>query len=90
MSTQRKYRLLVALFYGTLLVAAAADAATKKKAGPGKEAYYRCKDANGQSVAIPTEIQAMVDSADLTESPPVLSIAGKDYTIDKLKQAYAG
>jgi flagellar basal-body rod modification protein FlgD len=44
------------------------------------------KDANGQSVAIPTEIQAVVDSADLTESPPVLSIAGKDYTIDKLKR----
>jgi flagellar basal-body rod modification protein FlgD len=44
------------------------------------------KDANGQSVAIPTEIQAVVDSADLTESPPLLSIAGKDYTIDKLKR----
>jgi flagellar basal-body rod modification protein FlgD len=44
------------------------------------------KDANGQSVAIPTEIQAVVDSADLTQSPPVLSIAGNDYTIDKLKR----
>lgn len=44
------------------------------------------KDANGQSVAIPTEIQAVVDSADLTQSPPALSIAGKDYTIDKLKR----
>ena len=44
------------------------------------------KDANGQSVSIPTEIEAMVDSADLTETPPLLSIAGKDYTIDKLKR----
>ena len=44
------------------------------------------KDANGQSVSIPTEIEAMVDSADLTETPPLLSIAGKDYTIDKVKR----
>ena len=44
------------------------------------------KDANGQSVSIPTEIQAVVDSADLTQSPPLLSIAGKDYTTDKLKR----
>jgi hypothetical protein len=50
MSTQPKYRLWVAVFCGTLLAAAAAGAATKKsKTGPGKEAYYRCKDANGQS-----------------------------------------
>jgi flagellar basal-body rod modification protein FlgD len=44
------------------------------------------KDANGQSVSIPTEIQAVVDSADLTETPPLLSVAGQDYTIDKLKR----
>ena len=43
-------------------------------------------DAAGQAVAVPTEIQAMVDSADLTETPPMLSIAGKDYTLDKLKR----
>jgi flagellar basal-body rod modification protein FlgD len=43
-------------------------------------------DAGGQAVAVPTEIQAMVDSADLTKTPPVLSIAGQDYTLDKLKR----
>ena len=46
----------------------------------------RAQDANGQPVAIPTEIQAPVDSADLTQSPPVLSIAGQDYTLDKIKR----
>ncbi|MEA3079917.1 MAG: flagellar basal-body rod modification protein FlgD [Sphingomonadales bacterium] len=44
------------------------------------------KDANGQAVAIPTAIQATVDSADLTQSPPLLSIAGQDYTLDKIKR----
>ena len=44
------------------------------------------KDATGQSVAIPTEIQAVVDSADLTQTPPLLSIAGSDYTLDKVKR----
>jgi flagellar basal-body rod modification protein FlgD len=44
------------------------------------------QDANGQAVAIPTEIEAVVDSADLTQTPPVLSIAGQNYTLDKLKR----
>jgi flagellar basal-body rod modification protein FlgD len=44
------------------------------------------QDATGQPVAIPTEIQAKVDSADLTQTPPVLSIAGQNYTLDKLKR----
>jgi flagellar basal-body rod modification protein FlgD len=44
------------------------------------------KDAAGQTVAVPTEIQAEVDSADLTQTPPTLSIAGQDYTLDKLKR----
>jgi flagellar basal-body rod modification protein FlgD len=44
------------------------------------------QDANGQPVSVPTEIQATVDSADLTQTPPVLSIAGQDYTLDKLKR----
>src|SRR6195952_4174690 len=42
------------------------------------------KDASGQSVAIPTEIEAVVNSADLTTSPPTLSIAGTNYTLDKI------
>jgi flagellar basal-body rod modification protein FlgD len=44
------------------------------------------KDANGQPVTIPTAIEAPVDSADLTQSPPLLSIAGQDYTLDKIKR----
>ena len=40
----------------------------------------------GYPVAIPTEIEAVVDSADLTQTPPVLSIAGQDYTLDKIKR----
>ena len=44
------------------------------------------KDASGQSVAIPTEAQGVVDSVDLTQNPPVLSIGGQTYTIDKIKR----
>ena len=44
------------------------------------------KDASGQSVAIPTEAQGVVDSVDLTQNPPVLSIGGQSYTIDKIKR----
>jgi hypothetical protein len=59
MSTQPKYRLWVAVFCGALVVAASAGAASKKpKSAAGKEAFYRCKDANGQSYfgqAIPPE-----------------------------------
>jgi flagellar basal-body rod modification protein FlgD len=44
------------------------------------------KDASGQAVAVRTEIQAVIDSADLAQTPPALSIAGRDYTLDKLKR----
>lgn len=44
------------------------------------------QDANGQPVSVGTEITAVVDSADLTKSPPVLSIAGQNYTLDKIKR----
>ena len=44
------------------------------------------QDANGQPVAVATEIEAPVDSADLTQSPPLLSIAGQNYTLDKIKR----
>ena len=46
----------------------------------------RRKDASGQPVAIPTEIEGMVDSVDLTQNPPVLSIGGQNYTLDKIKR----
>ena len=44
------------------------------------------KDATGQTVAVSTEIQGTVDSVDLTQNPPLLSIGGKNYTLDKIKR----
>ncbi len=43
-------------------------------------------DANNQSVGISTEVQAVVDSVDLTQDPPQLSISGSNYTMDKIKR----
>jgi flagellar basal-body rod modification protein FlgD len=43
-------------------------------------------DANQQSVAISTEVQAKVDSVDLTQDPPLLSINGQNYSLDKIKR----
>ncbi len=43
-------------------------------------------DANGQSTGISTEVQATVDSVDLTQNPPLLSINGQNYTMDKIKR----
>jgi flagellar basal-body rod modification protein FlgD len=43
-------------------------------------------DANKQSVAISTEVEAIVDSVDLTQTPPLLSINGQDYGLDKIKR----
>jgi flagellar basal-body rod modification protein FlgD len=44
------------------------------------------KDSNGADVAISTEVQGVVDSVDLTASPPLLSIGGQNYTTDKVKR----
>jgi len=43
-------------------------------------------DASNQSVAISTEVQAVVDSVDLSQSPPIMSINGQNYTLDKIKR----
>jgi flagellar basal-body rod modification protein FlgD len=43
-------------------------------------------DASGQPVAISTEVQGIVDSADLTKTPPVLSVGGQTFTLDKIKR----
>jgi flagellar basal-body rod modification protein FlgD len=37
-------------------------------------------------VAISTEVQGIVDSVDLSASPPLLSIGGQTYTTDKIKR----
>lgn len=44
------------------------------------------QDANRQPVAITTEIEGVVDSIDLTQTPPALSIAGQSYALDKVKR----
>jgi flagellar basal-body rod modification protein FlgD len=44
------------------------------------------KDASGQAVAIPSEVQGVVDSVDLTKTPPVMSIGGQSFTLDKIKR----
>ncbi|MDB5618118.1 flagellar hook capping FlgD N-terminal domain-containing protein [Tardiphaga sp.] len=44
------------------------------------------KDQNGQTVAISTEVQGMVDSVDLSASPALLSIGGTNYTVDQVKR----
>lgn len=41
---------------------------------------------NGKDVAISTEVQGLVDSVDLTASPPLLSISGQNYTTDQIKR----
>jgi flagellar basal-body rod modification protein FlgD len=46
-------------------------------------------DANGQTTAISTQVEAKVDSVDLTQNPPALSINGQSYTINQLQQIVA-
>jgi flagellar basal-body rod modification protein FlgD len=46
-------------------------------------------DASKQSVGISTEVTAKVDSVDLTASPPLLSINGQNFTLDKIKRIVA-
>lgn len=42
------------------------------------------KDASGNPVAISTQIQGVVNSVDLTKSPPLLSIGGQSYTMSQI------
>ncbi len=44
------------------------------------------KDSNGKDVGIATEIQGIVDSVDLTATPPLLSIGGANYTTDQIRR----
>jgi flagellar basal-body rod modification protein FlgD len=46
-------------------------------------------DASGQTTAISTQIQARVDSVDLTTTPPLLSINGQTYTVNQLQKIVA-
>ncbi len=42
-------------------------------------------DSAGNPVAVSTQIQGLVNSVDLTQSPPLLSISGQTYTISQIK-----
>jgi flagellar basal-body rod modification protein FlgD len=42
-------------------------------------------DSAGNSVAVGTQIQGVVSSVDLTQSPPLLTINGQTYTVSQIK-----
>src|SRR6266403_1554830 len=42
-------------------------------------------DSAANPVAVSTQIQGVVDSVDLTQSPPLLSINGQNYTVNQIK-----
>ncbi|MFN3349472.1 flagellar hook assembly protein FlgD [Pseudorhodoplanes sp.] len=44
------------------------------------------KDAAGQNVSVSTEVQGIVDSVDVSKTPPVLSVNNTDYSLDKIKR----
>jgi flagellar basal-body rod modification protein FlgD len=43
-------------------------------------------DANNQATSVATEVQGKVDSVDLTQSPPTLSINSQDYALTQIKR----
>ena len=42
-------------------------------------------DGSGNSVGVTTAVQGVVSSVDLTQSPPLLSIAGQTYTVNQIQ-----
>ncbi len=45
--------------------------------------------ASGQTTAISTQVQGTVSSVDLTQTPPLLSIGGQNYTLSQIQQIVA-
>jgi flagellar basal-body rod modification protein FlgD len=43
------------------------------------------KDATGSTIAVSSEVRGTVDAVDLTQNPPVLTIGGQSFTLDKIK-----
>jgi flagellar basal-body rod modification protein FlgD len=43
-------------------------------------------DGSGNSVGVTTQIQGVVSSVDLTQSPPLLTIAGQTYTVNQIQR----
>lgn len=48
------------------------------------------KDSGGQPVTVDADSQGVVDSVDLTASPPLLSIGTKTFTVDQIKRIVSG
>jgi flagellar basal-body rod modification protein FlgD len=44
------------------------------------------KDAANQPVTVSTEVQGVVDAADLSQDPPQVTIAGQPYSLDQIKR----
>jgi flagellar basal-body rod modification protein FlgD len=42
-------------------------------------------DTAGNTVAVSTQIQGVVNSVDLTQSPPLLTINGQTYTVNQIR-----
>jgi flagellar basal-body rod modification protein FlgD len=43
-------------------------------------------DGSGNSVGVTTQVQGVVSSVDLTQSPPLLTIAGQTYTVNQIQR----
>jgi flagellar basal-body rod modification protein FlgD len=44
------------------------------------------KDSSGQSVGVSTIVTGIVNSVDLTQNPPVLSVNGQNFTVNQIQQ----
>jgi flagellar basal-body rod modification protein FlgD len=45
--------------------------------------------ATGKSVAVPTQVNGVVDSVDLTQNPPMLSVGGQTFTVNQILRVIA-
>jgi len=45
--------------------------------------------ATGKSVAVPTQVNGVVDSVDLTQNPPMLSVGGQNFTVNQILRVIA-
>jgi flagellar basal-body rod modification protein FlgD len=46
-------------------------------------------DTTGKSVAVPTQINGVVSSVDLTQNPPMLTVAGQNFTVNQILRVIA-
>jgi flagellar basal-body rod modification protein FlgD len=45
--------------------------------------------ATGKTTAVPTQVTGVVDSVDLTQNPPLLSIGGQNFTMNQILRVIA-